>query len=147
MPNVKVAPRSSRPPQPQAERQNTNSSQPPRPAQQAARRANNGDGSNGHTANGPTDKVSTFPVEAAIWLNYSQDGKPMYSVTFQRVYKAHDGSWKRTQGYAGSDLLILSQVALGAWNRIQKLKQVDARTSQQQTQQDRYEAVDDDVPF
>lgn len=109
----------------------------------------NGHASNPARSNGnaPIDKVSCFPVEAAIWLNYTQDGKSMYSVSFQRVYKAQDGSWKRTQGYAGSDLLILAQVAQGAWSRIQQLKQEDSNNSRPSQEQQGYEAVDEDVPF
>lgn len=71
----------------------------------------------------------------------------MYSVTFQRIYKAQDGTWKRTQGYAGSDLLILSQVAQSAWNRIEQMKEEHSNNSRQEQPRQFYTPTDDDMPF
>lgn len=97
--------------------------------------------------NPPVDKVRMFPVEAAIWQRYTQDGRAVYSATFQRSYKDQQGAWQRTTSFNGSDLLVLAECARAAYQRIQDIKAEDSANQQPQTQPQGYQGRDEDVPF
>jgi hypothetical protein len=73
----------------------------------------------------PAEKVTLFPVEAAIWKNTSRGGDPYYSVTFERKYRAEDTKWKSTASFGGDDLLLLAKVADLAHSRVVELRSKD----------------------
>ena len=72
----------------------------------------------------PAEKVTLFPVEAAIWKNVSRGGDPFYSVTFERKYKDQE-KWKSTASFGGDDLLLLAKVADLAHTRLVELRSKD----------------------
>ena len=73
----------------------------------------------------PAEKVTLFPVEAAIWKNVSRGGDPYYSVTFERKYRDQDTKWKSTASFGGDDLLLLAKVADLAHSRLVELRSKD----------------------
>jgi len=73
---------------------------------------------------GPAEKVTMFPVEAAIWKNVSQGGDPFYSVTFERKYRDQD-RWKSTASFGADELLLLAKVADLAHTRVVELRSKD----------------------
>ena len=73
----------------------------------------------------PAEKVTLFPVEAAIWKNVSRGGEPFYSVTFERKYRDQDLRWKSTASFGGDDLLLLAKVADLAHSRVVELRSKD----------------------
>lgn len=73
----------------------------------------------------PAEKVTLFPVEAAIWKNTSRGGDPYYSVTFERKYRDQDAKWKSTSSFGGDDLLLLAKVADLAHSRVVELRSKD----------------------
>jgi hypothetical protein len=73
----------------------------------------------------PAEKVTLFPVEAAIWKNVSRGGDPFYSVTFERKYRDQDTKWKSTASFGGDDLLLLAKVADLAHSRVVELRSKD----------------------
>jgi hypothetical protein len=73
----------------------------------------------------PAEKVTLFPVEAAIWKNTSRGGDPFYSVTFERKYRDQDTKWKSTASFGGDDLLLLAKVADLAHSRVVELRTKD----------------------
>lgn len=96
---------------------------------------------------GPVGKVNHYPVEAAIWHNFTQDGKSMYSVSFQRSYKTREGEWKRSTSFSGTDLLVLAQCATEAYHRIEDLRRADREEQPRPARQSNGYVTDEDVPF
>ena len=70
----------------------------------------------------PAEKVTLFPIEAAIWKNVSRGGDPFYSVTFERKYKDQETGWKSTASFGADDLLLLAKVADLAHSRLVELR-------------------------
>lgn len=50
-------------------------------------------------------------VSAAVWKNTGSEGKPFYSVTFERSYRGDDGTFKGSESFNHSDLLNVAQLA------------------------------------
>src|ERR1700722_12754549 len=73
----------------------------------------------------PVEKVTLFPVEAAIWKNVSKGGEPFYSVTFERKYRDQDLRWKSTASFGTDDLLLLAKVADLAHSKLVELRAKD----------------------
>lgn len=97
--------------------------------------------------NVPVDKVSLYPVEAAIWQNYSRDGRSMYSVSFQRSYKDNAGEWHRTSSFSGSDLLVLAACAQQAYLKIDRLRKQDRENMPQPEARGNGRVTEEDIPF
>ena len=49
-------------------------------------------------------------VRAAIWQNATEKGT-RYNVTFSKLYRDKEDSWKDTASFAREDLLLLAEVA------------------------------------
>lgn len=96
---------------------------------------------------GPTDRVRLFPVEAAIWMNYTQDGRAMYSASFQRSYKDREGAWKNTTSFGSQDLLVLAEAARAAYHLIERLRKADRENQPSRGSSVRYEEGNGDQPF
>lgn len=97
--------------------------------------------------NAPVDRISVFPVSASIWMRYSQDDRPMYSVSFQRTYKGTDGHWQYTGAFNASDLLALAECARVAFHKIAAAKRLEKQNKNHSNSQKQYEPSDEDVPF
>jgi len=75
----------------------------------------------------PTDRVTFFPVEAAIWRNLSKTGDPFYSVTFERKYRDQEAKWKSSNRFNVEDLLPLAKVADLVHSKVVELRAKDLR--------------------
>jgi hypothetical protein len=73
----------------------------------------------------PIDKVTFFPIEAAIWKNLSKDGASFYAVTFERKYRDQEEKWKSSNRFDVADLLLLAKVADLAHSKIVELRASD----------------------
>jgi len=74
----------------------------------------------------PVEEVRIGAVKAAIWKNVVDMGnssRPMYSVTFQRLYRDSENAWKSTESFGRDDLLVLAKVAERAFMRVHELHQ------------------------
>lgn len=80
------------------------------------------------SGNQPVGRVSAYPVKGSVWMSYSQDGSPYYSVSFQRSYKNSDGEWQYSDNFFPSDLLLLAEAARMAYHLCEELRQQE-RTS------------------
>jgi len=81
----------------------------------------------------PAEKVTLFPVEAAIWKNVGKDGDPFYSVTFERKYRGPDTKWKSTDSFGTDELLLLAKVADLVHSKLVEFRAKD-RQMKRQTQ-------------
>jgi hypothetical protein len=70
------------------------------------------------------EKITIYPVSAAIWRN-ENNGKAFYSVTFERSYKDDAGKWHTSSSFNSNDLLLLAKVADQAHTKIQELRAND----------------------
>ena len=81
----------------------------------------------------PLEEVRIGAVKAAIWRNVANVGnnsRPMYSVTFQRLYRDGDNAWKSTESFGRDDLLLLAKVAERAFDRIHEIQQAGQGSAQ-----------------
>ena len=84
--------------------------------------------------NKPVEEVRLGSVKAAIWKNVVDQGnssRPVYNVSFQRLYRSPEGKWHSAESFGRDDLLVLAQVAQRAFARIHELQQSE-RTSEPQ---------------
>lgn len=81
----------------------------------------------------PLEEVRIGAVKAAIWRNVADMGnnsRPIYSVTFQRLYRDGDNAWKSTESFGRDDLLLLAKVAERAFDRIHEIQQAGQGSAQ-----------------
>jgi hypothetical protein len=74
----------------------------------------------------PVEEVRIGAIKAAVWRNVVDMGnnsRPMYSVTFQRLYRDGDNTWKSTESFGRDDLLLLAKVAERTFERVHELQQ------------------------
>lgn len=67
--------------------------------------------------NKPIKKVGLGRIEAAIWLNESDDGKRWFRVTIARSYQNGD-EWSRTRSFSLDDLPVAAQALQMAYSWI-----------------------------
>ena len=60
--------------------------------------------------NKPVHEIRLGSVKAAVWVNRSAAGT-WHSVTFGRLYKDADDSWKTTDSFGRDDLPLVEKVA------------------------------------
>ena len=77
----------------------------------------------------PFDRVTIYPVTAAIWKNTNNDGQAFYSFTLDRSYKKDDGTYDSTSSFNGNDALLLAKVADIVDTRIRKLRDADRQAA------------------
>lgn len=58
----------------------------------------------------PAKEIRIGNIKANVWKNSSEHG-PIYSVSFERVYKGQDGKWATSKFFRFEDLLLLAKVA------------------------------------
>jgi len=73
-------------------------------------------------SNKPVDTIRDAHLKASIWKNTSERGD-YYTTTFARSYKDSQGNYKDTQNFSKHDLLRVSELARGAYGRVNELQQ------------------------
>lgn len=74
----------------------------------------------------PVEEIRIGAVKAAIWKNMVDQGnnsRPIYNVSFQRLYRDSQGRWQCSESFGRDDLLVLAKVADQAHTRICELTQ------------------------
>lgn len=74
------------------------------------------------------EEIRLGAVKAAIWKNVVDQGnssRPVYNVTFQRLYRDGEGKWQSSESFGRDDLLVLAKVADQAHSRICGLQQAE----------------------
>lgn len=67
----------------------------------------------------PVERLKSYPVQAAIWKNESENGV-FHSVTFSRSYKDGD-EYRDVDSFSGPQLLQLARLAEQAYDRAEAL--------------------------
>jgi hypothetical protein len=76
----------------------------------------------------PVEEIRLGAVKAAIWKNVVDQGnssRPIFNVTFGRLYRDSEGKWQSTESFGRDDLLVLAKVADQAHSRICGLQQAE----------------------
>lgn len=76
----------------------------------------------------PFEEIRLGAVKAAIWKNVVDQGnssRPVYNVTFQRLYRDGEGKWQSSESFGRDDLLVLAKIADQAHSRICGLQQAE----------------------
>ena len=79
----------------------------------------------------PVETLRDGALKAAIWTNEGQE-RVFFAVTFTRSYKDADGNYHDTDSFSGAQLLKLSRLAVKAYERTNKLAQVERINSDQE---------------
>lgn len=74
------------------------------------------------TTSPPADEIRIGSIKAAVWENETEGGGVYHSVTFSRLYRTEDGTWRSTSSFRGHDLLLLAKVADAAHTRLLTLR-------------------------
>lgn len=78
----------------------------------------------------PLEEIRLGRVKAAIWKNIVDQGnnsRPVYNVSFQKLYGDTEGKWQSTESFGRDDLLVLAKVAERAFERIHEWHQEQQR--------------------
>jgi len=76
----------------------------------------------------PVEEIRLGAVKAAIWKNIVDQGnssRPVYNVSFQRLYRDSQGKWQSSESFGRDDLLVLAKVADQAHSWICGLQQAE----------------------
>ncbi len=73
----------------------------------------------------PIDRIRLGTVQAAIWKNTDDEGRPWYAVTLERLYRDGENKWKSTSSFGRDELLSVAKVADLANTRIHELVTAD----------------------
>lgn len=76
----------------------------------------------------PVEEIRLGAVKAAIWKNIVDQGnnsRPIFNVSFQRLYRDAEGKWQSSGSFGRDDLLVLAKVADQAHTRICGLQQAE----------------------
>ena len=57
----------------------------------------------------PIAEIPVGSVRAAIWLNQTTTGSPIYNVTVSRVYKDREGNWCKSESFGRDELPLLAR--------------------------------------
>lgn len=83
----------------------------------------------------PVAVVRYWALRACIWLHHLDDATPLYNITFERVYRDADGTWKATPALSPTELQHITRVADIAHHKIDTLHRDHERSSSTPTQQ------------
>lgn len=76
----------------------------------------------------PVSKIQLGRVQAAIWRNIDEKGRPWYTTTIERRFKVEGSDdWKSSNGFSRDELLTLGKAANLANTRVHELQQRDKR--------------------
>lgn len=73
-------------------------------------------------------------IQAAIWAN-EHEGRTLYNVTVERIYRDQNGDWKSTTSFGRDDLLTLAKAADRAHSLILDLQAQDREASAKAAEQ------------
>ena len=73
----------------------------------------------------PIEEVRTGKIKAAIFAYPNEDGTTTHRVTFARIYKPKEGSWKSTTFFYKNDLTQVMDVVSKAIDRLSELEPVN----------------------
>lgn len=76
----------------------------------------------------PSEAIRLGAVKAAIWKNVVDQvnsSRPVYNVTFHRLYRDSEGRWQSSESFGRDDLLVLAKIADQAHSRICGLQQAE----------------------
>lgn len=79
----------------------------------------------------PIEEIRLGAVKAAIWKNMVDQGnnsRPIYNVSFHRLYRDADGKWQMSGSFGRDDLLVLAQIAERTFARVYELQQMERTT-------------------
>jgi hypothetical protein len=65
----------------------------------------------------PVEEIRIGTLKAAIWRNTSETAT-WYNVTFQRLYRTEEGTWKSTTSFGPGDLLLLAKLSDAVHTRL-----------------------------
>jgi hypothetical protein len=71
--------------------------------------------------NKPAATLRDGNLKAVIWKNEKED-RVFYSTTFSRTYKTGEGNYADTNGFSGSELLRIAQLATKAYEHAHGLR-------------------------
>jgi len=72
--------------------------------------------------NGPADVLRDGNIKATIWKNERENG-PSYNTTFARTWQDEQGAYRDSHSFSGTELLRVSELARGAYARMNELRQ------------------------
>lgn len=79
----------------------------------------------------PVEEIRLGAVKAAIWKNIVDQGnnsRPIYNVSFQRLYRDAEDKWQSSGSFGRDDLLVLAQIAERTFARVYELQQTERTT-------------------
>ena len=89
-----------------------------------------------NATNAPVATHRDGAVSSKVWRNFTKDGEPYYSTTFQRTYTdPRTGNPAETHSFGGTDVLKIQQLASEAYRTIGQMKAQD-KNLQQSPQQE-----------
>lgn len=74
--------------------------------------------------NKPAETIRDGAIKATIWKNQGEKGA-FYSVRIARTWKDEHGQYHDRTDYSGTELLIVSRVALMAYTKVSAMRQAD----------------------
>jgi len=86
----------------------------------------------------PVHTIRYGTVRAAIWkreVDLGNNSRPMYSVTFSRLYKNGD-TWKDSGSFGPDDLLTLAKLANDAHTFVHQNRSKEASERRESTQEE-----------
>lgn len=79
----------------------------------------------------PVERITLYPVKAAIWKNETADGKTLYSYSIERSYKDEKGEYQSSGSYLRMEALLMEKVAARVFNRMSELEAADHAAARQ----------------
>jgi hypothetical protein len=79
----------------------------------------------------PVEEIRMGAVKATIWKNMVDQGnnsRPIYNVSFQRLYRDAESKWQSSGSFGRDDLLVLAQIAERTFARVYELQQTERTT-------------------
>jgi hypothetical protein len=68
----------------------------------------------------PVARVRHFPITVAIWEKQSAEGRPYFTFSVQRSYRAPDGNWQNANSFFAAHAQHLKMAIDDAWRWIEK---------------------------
>lgn len=78
----------------------------------------------------PVETLRDGNIKSSIWRNTTEKGA-FYAATFARSYTDRDGNVRDATGFAGTDLLKLSELARKTYDRTGDLRREDFKKQRQ----------------
>ena len=72
--------------------------------------------------NGPADVLRDGNIKATIWKNERENG-PSFNTILARTWQDEQGAYRDSHSFSGTELLRVSELARGAYARMNELRQ------------------------